>query len=168
MEHHTARVIWQRQTDDAFTSLKYSRVHRWQFDGGATVAASSSPHSVPLPHSNAANVDPEEAFVAAISSCHMLTFLYLAAKAGFVVDRYDDQAVGTMQQDARGKKAISTVTLAPQVLFSGKPPASDAVVEALHHDAHEQCYIANSVRSEISVTGRWSFRADSAQDATSR
>jgi organic hydroperoxide reductase OsmC/OhrA len=159
MAHYQAQIFWQRQREEPFLDLRYSRAHSWKFDGGVVVPASSAVHSVPLPYSKAENVDPEEGLVAAISSCHMLTFLYVAAKARFIVDSYDDTAVGTMAKDSRGRQAITTVVLAPQILFSGAREPNDEIVQQLHHDAHEQCYVANSVRSEISVAGAWRYRA---------
>lgn len=157
MSTYQANVLWERQNKERFLDSKYSRAHQWQFDGGVVVPASSAVSSVPLPYSKAENVDPEEALVAAISSCHMLTFLYRAAKAGFVVDTYNDSAVGTMATDSRGRQSITTVTLAPAILFSGVKEPSDEVVGRLHHEAHEECYIANSVRSEITVAGSWQY-----------
>jgi organic hydroperoxide reductase OsmC/OhrA len=114
---------------------------------------------VPAPYSKPENVDPEEALVAAISSCHLLTFLYVAAKSRFIVDSYEDIAVGTMAADSRGRQAITTVVLAPKVVFSGSREPNEELVKNLHHEAHEQCYIANSVRSEILVSGEWRYRA---------
>ena len=113
--------------------------------------ASSSPHSVRLPFSRADAVDPEEALVAALSSCHMLTFLYLAQKQSFVVDSYDDDAVGVMTKNERGKLFVSQVTLRPRIVFSGAKRPSDAELVELHHHAHEECYIANSVLTEVVV-----------------
>ena len=162
MSEYQAQIVWHRRDDEAFVDRKYSRAHSWTFDGGVVVPASSAVHSVPLPYSKAENVDPEEALVAAISSCHMLSFLYVAARAKFVVDAYDDVAVGTMSKDARGRQAITTVVLAPKIVFSGAHEPTDALVEKLHHEAHEQCYIANSVRTEISVSGQWRYEAGSA------
>ena len=145
-----ARVAWQR--DGAkFTDNRYSRAHRWSFDGGIEVPASSSPLSVPVPLSLAEAVDPEEALVAAASSCHMLWFRSLAAKRGFVVDRYVDDAVGVMDQDADGKIAITRITLRPAIGFSGSARPSAEDLEALHHSAHEKCFIANSLKSEVVV-----------------
>jgi organic hydroperoxide reductase OsmC/OhrA len=148
MSTYTATILWQRN-GAAFTDQRYSRAHEWHFDGGAVVPGSSSPHSVPLPYSDAAAVDPEEAFVAALSSCHLLWFLHLAAKAGFVVERYEDRADGVMAKNAEGKLAMTLVTLRPQVVFAGEKQPSRAEVEALHHAAHEECFIANSVKSEV-------------------
>jgi organic hydroperoxide reductase OsmC/OhrA len=147
---YTARITWQRG-DAAFTDQRYSRGHQWAFDGGIQVPASSSPLSVRLPFSVEAAVDPEEAFVAALSSCHMLTFLYLAAKAGFRVDSYDDNAVGLMQKNAEGKQAITLVTLRPSIKFSGERLPTPEQLDQLHHHAHEECFIASSVKSEVRV-----------------
>jgi organic hydroperoxide reductase OsmC/OhrA len=121
------------------------------FDGGVTVAASPSPSVVPAPWSNPASVDPEEAFVAAIASCHMLTFLWLASKQGFQIERYDDEAVGTMTKNDRGVPWISDVALCPQIVWGGNMQPSAAEIDHLHHAAHEQCFIANSVKTEINV-----------------
>lgn len=159
MSKYQAQITWQRRSDEPFLDARYSRAHHWKFDGGAVVPASSAVHSVPLPYSRPENVDPEEALVAAISSCHMLTFLYLAAKSRLVVDSYEDLAIGTMSQDSRGRQAITSVLLAPKVSFSGANAPSDAIVERLHHAAHDECYVANSVRSEISVAGEWRYQA---------
>jgi organic hydroperoxide reductase OsmC/OhrA len=158
MSEYQAEIVWQRQANEPFLDSRYSRAHSWKFDGGVVVAASSAVHSVPAPYSKPENVDPEEALVAAISSCHLLTFLYVAAKARFVVDSYADVAVGTMAADERGRQAITTVILAPKVVFSGAHEPNAQIVEKLHHDAHEQCYIANSVRSEILVRGEWRYQ----------
>lgn len=148
MAEYTARVLWQRQPQEAFTDQRYHRRHLLKFDGGAEVPGSSSPHSVPLPYSDAAAIDPEEALVASVSSCHMLWFLSLAAKAGFVVDDYRDDASGTMARNAEGRKAITVITLRPAVRFAGNGPSAEAL-QALHHQAHEECYIANSVKAEV-------------------
>lgn len=148
-EHqYTAVIRWER-ADAAFTDNRYSRGHTWRFDGGIEVPASSSPHSVRLPFSVEAAVDPEEAFVAALSSCHMLTFLYLVAKRGFRVDRYVDEAIGIMARNSAGKLAMTQVTLHPQIAFSGDKLPSRAELDELHHLAHDECYIANSVRTEV-------------------
>jgi organic hydroperoxide reductase OsmC/OhrA len=148
MAEYTARVLWQRQPQEAFTDQRYHRRHLLQFDGGAEVPGSSSPHSVPLPYSDAAAVDPEETLVASVSSCHMLWFLSLAAQAGFVVDDYRDDASGTMARNAEGRMAITVITLRPAVRFAGTGPSTEAL-HALHHHAHEECYIANSVKAEV-------------------
>ena len=144
-----AEVLWQRAANEAFTDSRYSRRHRLRFDGGAEVPGSSSPLSVPLPMSDASAVDPEEAFIASIAACHMLWFLALAAKQGHVVDSYRDAATGVMTKNESGKLWVSVVTLRPEVRFSGATPPSDAVQRQLHHRAHEECFIANSVKSEV-------------------
>ena len=141
-------VHWQRD-GAVFTDKRYSRAHTWRFDGGAVVAASSSPHIVPLPFSVAANVDPEEAYIAAISSCHMLTFLSLAAPKQLVVESYTDHATGVMEK-VDGKLVVSRVDLKPTIVYAGEPPSA-ALEAELHHQAHEQCFIANSVKTEIRV-----------------
>lgn len=153
MSKYTATVVWQRDPASAFTDNKYSRGHEWRFDGGLSVPASSSPTVVPLPLSRADAVDPEEAFVAALSSCHMLFFLFYAAKAGLVVDRYEDEALGEMGKDARGAMAMLKVRLRPRISWQGGAPEA-ARLDELHHKAHASCFIANSVSSEIVIEGR--------------
>jgi organic hydroperoxide reductase OsmC/OhrA len=155
MSHkYEARVVWNRQSSEKFTDNKYSRAHEWSFDGGITVRASSSPSVVPLPLSAADAVDPEEALVASASSCHMLYFLFFAAKKGFVIDRYDDEAFGVLEKNEAGKMFMSRITLRPQATFSGdKAPAADEL-QALHHSAHEECFIATSLKSQIDVEVR--------------
>jgi organic hydroperoxide reductase OsmC/OhrA len=148
---HTATISWKRGGGEAFTDNKYSRAHQWSFDGGITVPASSAPSFVRLPYSKAEAVDPEEALVAALSSCHMLTFLYVAAKAGFVVDSYHDDAVGVMTKNERGKFYVSKVALQPRIVFSGSKQPSEAELAELHRKAHEDCFIANSVLTEVVV-----------------
>jgi organic hydroperoxide reductase OsmC/OhrA len=148
LAEYTATVEWDR-TGAVFTDNRYSRGHRWRFDGGVEVPASSSPHSVPEPLSVAAAVDPEEAFVASISSCHMLWFLSIAAKHGLVVDSYRDDAVGVMGRSADGKVFVTTVTLRPRVALGGSKTATREELAAMHHEAHEACYIANSIRTEV-------------------
>ena len=149
---YEARVVWNRG-DQPFTDKRYSRAHVWTFDGGAVVPASSAPSSVPLPMSDPAGVDPEEAMVAALSSCHMLWFLAFAANAGLVVDRYVDEADGQMGKDEAGRRYLAQVTLSPVTTFVGRQP-DQAELDALHHAAHEHCDMAHSVRSEITVTAR--------------
>ena len=149
---YTATTSWKRGSSEPFTDNKYSRAHTWAFDGGVTVPASSSPLSVRLPMSRADAVDPEEALVAALSSCHMLTFLYLAAKQGYVVESYDDAAVGVMTKNERGKLFMSKVALRPRIVFSGTKQPSAAELAQLHHHAHEECYIANSVLTDVVVS----------------
>jgi organic hydroperoxide reductase OsmC/OhrA len=148
MSHYTAQLLWQREGAD-FTGNRYSRRHTISFDGGAQVLASSSPHVVPVPLSDPAGVDPEEGFVASLASCHMLWFLSIAAKAGYIVDRYSDSAEGVMARNAAGKLAMTQVTLRPQAAFSGERRPTREQLEALHHRAHEECYIANSVTSDV-------------------
>lgn len=150
MSEYKATIKWRRASPD-FLKGKYSREHTWSFDGAATISASASPSVVPAPYANPAHVDPEEAYVAAISSCHMLTFLYLAAKAGFQIDSYEDEAVGLMTQNEIGVPWINSVRLNPRITYSGEKSPAPADKERLHHQAHEQCLIANSVKSEIIV-----------------
>jgi organic hydroperoxide reductase OsmC/OhrA len=146
---YEANVHWQRAANEAFTDQRYSRRHELRFDGGAVVAGSSAVSSVPLPWSDPSAVDPEEMLVAAVASCHMLWFLSLAAKAGHVVERYSDAAEGVMTKNAAGKLWLSLVTLRPRVTFAqGQAPTAEAL-DALHHKAHEECFIANSVKSEV-------------------
>jgi len=147
MSHHHATIVWQRGSSD-FRNGKYSRGHTWKFDGGTEVAASASPSVVPPPHSVADAVDPEEAFVAALSSCHMLWFLSLAAKADFVIDSYTDEAVGTMAKNSEGKMVIRDVLLRPRVIFSGQQPTAEQLAQ-LHHRAHDECFLANSVKTHV-------------------
>ena len=149
MAKYLASIHWQREGDTAFTDDRYSRAHVWRFDGGVEVPASSSPHVVPLPMSNAAAVDPEEAFVASLSSCHMLWFLSLAAARGLCVDRYDDHAVGVMAKNAAGKFAMTVVTLRPKVAFGGATQPTREALDELHHRAHESCFIASSVLTDV-------------------
>jgi organic hydroperoxide reductase OsmC/OhrA len=151
MSEHKAIISWKRSGPD-FLRGKYSREHTWKFDGGAVVPASSSPSNVPLPWSVEANVDPEEAFVAALSSCHMLTFLWLAYKKGYQVDSYEDEAVGVMTKNEKGIPWVSAVTLRPKIVFGGEKTPNPDEFKHLHHDSHEQCFIANSVKTEITVT----------------
>ena len=155
MSNHQAHIQWKRQPDERFVDLKFSRAHTWQFDGGVTVPASSAPTAVPIPYSKPENVDPEEAFVAALSSCHMLTFIWLAGKDQFVVDSYDDLAIGHMSRNDQGRMAVTTARLEPKIVFSGEKSPTDEDVARLHHAAHEQCFIANSVLTQISVGGSW-------------
>lgn len=149
MSEHYAVVRWNRSEGEKYTDNKYSRGHIWEFDGGVSVPASSSPHVVPLPYSVEANVDPEEAFVAALSSCHMLFFLSIAAKKKYVIERYTDDASGLMEEDASGKMSMTQVTLRPDVIFSGEHLPSKEEIEKMHHQSHEQCFIANSVKTKV-------------------
>jgi len=150
MSTHHASVIWERASDAKFTDNRYSRAHRWEFDGGAVVPASSSPAVVPLPLSDPAGVDPEEAFVASLSSCHMLWVLFYAAKGGFVVDSYRDAAEGHMEKAADGNMWMARVVLRPDVHFAGAAPDA-ATLAAMHDKAHHACFIANSVKTIIAV-----------------
>lgn len=150
MSEHKAIIRWNRTGPD-FAKGKYSREHTWTFDGGLTVPASPAPSVVPAPWSNAANVDPEEAFVAAISSCHMLTFLWLVSREGLQIDSYEDEAVGRMTKNEHGVPWVSTVTLRPRIHWSGEKRPTPADLEQLHHRAHEECFIANSVKTVVSV-----------------
>jgi organic hydroperoxide reductase OsmC/OhrA len=148
MSLHTVVIAWERN-GAAFTDNRYSRGHRWQFDGGIEVPASASPQVVPPPLSAEEAVDPEEAFVASLSSCHMLWFLSIAAKRGFVVESYRDEASGVVAENAEGKPAMTRVTLRPRVMFSGPQRPSAAEHEALHREAHVECFIARSVKTEV-------------------
>jgi organic hydroperoxide reductase OsmC/OhrA len=152
MSEYKATIKWQRNSPEFLTG-KYSREHIWSFDGGVTVPASASPAVVPAPWSNPAGVDPEEAFVASLSSCHMLTFLYLACKAGFQIENYEDEAIGKVTKNEKGVLWVSLVTLNPRITYDGEKLPAPEDEERLHHQAHEQCYIANSVKTEV-VVGR--------------
>src|SRR6478735_10069580 len=144
MSTYTATIRWSRTGEGDFAKGQYSRAHQWAFDGGLTVPASPSPHIVPAPWNDPNGVDPEEAFVASLSSCHMLFFVDYARRAGFVVDSYVDEAEGVLEKRSDGKMAMTRVTLRPQIVFSGTPPTADDIAK-LHHRAHEDCFIANSV-----------------------
>lgn len=150
MHTHEATVSWDRG-DQKFTDNRYSRGHLWRFDGGAQVPASSSPYVVPVPMSVVANVDPEEALVAATSSCHMLFFLSTAARRGFVVDRYVDHAFGVMDKNSDGKVAMTRITLRPRIDFGGERKPTPQELDEIHHESHAQCFIANSLKIEIVV-----------------
>ena len=150
MSAYTAKVTWKSESPEAFAKNQYSRAHEWSFDGGITVPASSSVHAVRLPFSVEEAVDPEEALVAAASSCHLLSFLWVVSKLGFVVDSYEDNAVGEMTKNEQGKEWISRITLDPQIVWGEKIPTASELAE-MHHEAHEVCYIANSIKSEIVV-----------------
>ena len=150
MTAYTATIRWARTAEGEFLKGQYSRAHSWEFDGGLTVPASPSPHIVPAPWNDPNGVDPEEAFVASLSSCHMLFFVDFARRAEFVVDSYTDEAEGVLEKRADGKMWMSRVTLHPQVTWGGDPPGEAAVAD-LHHRAHEACFIANSVTTEVTV-----------------
>ena len=149
---YTATIRWTRD-GASFPDNRYSRGHTWTFDGGVTVPASSSPLVVPPPLSPEDAVDPEEAFVAALSSCHMLTFLAIAAKKRFTVDAYEDHALGVMTKNQNGKLFVSKVTLDPRIEFSGDKVPSPEQIAELHHLAHKECFIANSVLTDVVVAG---------------
>ena len=153
MNTYTATVRWKRGADDVFAAGRYSRVHEWAFDGGAVVPASASPHVVPKPYSDEAGVDPEEAFIASLSSCHMLFLLDFARRAGFVIDSYEDRAEGVMEKNAEGRIAVTRVTLRPHIIWSGDKQPDAAALSDLHHKAHEACFIANSVTTKVTVEG---------------
>ena len=148
MSHYATDLVWTRG-DQPFVDKQYSRRHLIRFDGGVELPASSSPSVVRVPLSDPAAVDPEEQFVASLSSCHMLWFLDFAARAGFVVDRYADHAVGVMEKNAAGRLAMTVVTLHPTVTFSSGRQPSDDEVAHLHHASHDACYIANSVTTDV-------------------
>ena len=149
MSEHVAEVVWERG-DQPFSDNEYSRAYEWRFDGGAVVAGSSAPSVMPVPYATEHGVDPEEAYVAALSACHMLWFLDLARRDGHVIDRYADKAVGAMTRSGDGKMWISCVELHPEIRWAAPGP-SDKAVAALHHAAHENCFIANSVKTEVVV-----------------
>ena len=148
MSEHSSVVIWVRNGQD-FIGNRYSRKHLLRFDGGIEVAGSSSPHVVPIPMSDAAAIDPEEAFVSSISSCHMLWFLSIAAKQKFCVDRYFDKAIGVMAKNLDGKVVMLVVTLKPEVVFSSETLPTQDQINKMHHQAHEECFIANSIKTEV-------------------
>jgi organic hydroperoxide reductase OsmC/OhrA len=153
MSSYTATITWRSDSPDTFTKNQYTRGHEWAFDGGVTVPASSSPHAVRPPWSVEAAVDPEEALVAAVSSCHMLSFLYVAAKAGFNAESYIDEAVGEMSTNESGQQWVSRITLDPQIVWIGDKVPTGEELQHLHHEAHKICYIANSVKSDIVIKG---------------
>jgi organic hydroperoxide reductase OsmC/OhrA len=150
MGSYTATIRWKRGSDGDFAKGQYSRAHEWAFDGGTVVPASASPHIVPAPWSDAAGVDPEEAFVASLSSCHMLFFVSMAQRAGYVIDSYVDEAEGVLEKREDGKMAMTRVTLRPRVTWADQQP-DEAAIADLHHRAHEACFIANSVTTEVTV-----------------
>ncbi|EGR1703808.1 OsmC family peroxiredoxin [Vibrio cholerae] len=149
MSEHSAIVSWKRKNSEALTDNQYSRAHIWEFDGGSKILASASPHVVPIPLSVEAHVDPEEAFVAALSSCDMLVFLSIAAKQRYLVESYTDNAIGILGKNSKGKTSVTNVVLRPQVIFSGARKPTLQQLEKMHHLAHENCFIANSVETEV-------------------
>jgi len=150
MSKYSAKITWHRD-EESFENNQYSRVHTWKFDGGLEVLASASPHIVPPPMSVAANIDPEEAFVASLSSCHMLWFLHLAQEKQLIVESYIDNAVGILSKNSEGRLSMTTVTLLPEIVFYGKIQPKKKDIEELHHQAHESCFIANSVKTKIII-----------------
>ncbi len=148
---YSVKISWEKDLAEAFVDNKYSRAHTWTFDGGIELSASSSPHVIPLPMSVESAVDPEEAFVASLSSCHMLWFLSIAAGKKYIVESYEDNAEGILGKDEEGKLAMTKVTLKPEVNFGGNAVPSREQVEELHHLAHEKCFIANSVKTKINI-----------------
>ena len=154
MSTYTATIRWTRDPSTDFAKGQYSRAHQWVFDGGLIVPASPSPHIVPAPWNDPAGVDPEEAFVASLSSCHMLFFVDFARRVGIVVDSYVDEAEGVLDKRADGKMAMTRITLRPRVEFSGDNPPTAEELADLHHRAHEACFIANSVTTEVMVEAR--------------
>ncbi|HEV7782243.1 MAG TPA: OsmC family protein [Chitinophagaceae bacterium] len=151
--NYSAIITWQKQEDEQFEKGRYSRVHQWSFDGGMTIAASSSPSVVPLPMSDASLIDPEEAFLASLSSCHMLFFLSIAAKKRIIVERYKDHITGMMGPDSEGKMAMLNATLDPVIIFSGDQPSTETI-RGIHELAHQSCYIASSVKTKIEIITR--------------
>jgi organic hydroperoxide reductase OsmC/OhrA len=150
VSEYLATVSWERR-GARFVDNRYSRAHRWEFDGGVVVPASASPHVVRLPLSDPNAVDPEEAFVAALASCHMLMFLSIAAKRGFCVESYRDEAVGILAKNAEGKLAITSATLRPHTAFTGDAIPTADVLREMHEEAHEGCFIASSVKTELTT-----------------
>lgn len=151
MIEFSALIQWQRGAEEVFHDGQFCRSHTWTFDGGLQVPASSSPHVVPLPYSVEENVDPEQAFVAALSSCHMLTFLAIAAKKQFVVEAYQDNATGVLEPISTGKSAVTQARLRPLVTFTGPKQPTALQLEKMHHLAHQHCFIANSVTTKITI-----------------
>lgn len=153
MSEYFATIKWQRRNEDVFNDNKFSRHHIWEFDGGCTVPASPSPHILPPPMSIEENVDPEEAFVASLSSCHMLWFLGIAATRKYVVEEYSDAAVGIMDKNENDKLAMTKVTLRPTIVFGGDQLPTPDQIAKMHHLAHDNCFIANSVKTEVVIEG---------------
>lgn len=160
MGDYRVTVRWHHTAGD-FRRGTYSREHSWAFDGGVVVPASSSPHVVRVPYSNPTCVDPEEAFVAAIASCHMLSFLYAAQQRGFEVTHYEDEAVGIMTKNERRVSWVSSVVLSPSIRYAGERVPSEAELSALHEEAHAACFIANSVKTDIRVESKPAVRSSS-------
>ncbi|HSP88728.1 MAG TPA: OsmC family protein [Ignavibacteriaceae bacterium] len=148
---YKVKIIWQKKSSEVFSDKKYSREHKWFFDGGIELKASSSPQVVPVPMSNESAVDPEEAFIASISSCHMLWFLSIAADKKFIVETYEDNSEGILEKNSEGKLAVTKINLLPKIIFSGENIPTKKQIEEIHEKAHEKCFIANSVKTEINV-----------------
>jgi organic hydroperoxide reductase OsmC/OhrA len=146
MSEHKVTLRWERGGAE-FSYQTYPRDHIWSFDGGHTMTGTAAPAYLGTP----ANVDPEEAFVASLSSCHMLTFLAIACKQKFALDSYGDEAIGYMEKNAEGKMAITRVELHPTLSWSGDRIPSAEELDKMHHAAHENCFIANSVRTNVRV-----------------
>lgn len=149
---HTATVTWKRPANELFVDGKYSRVHQWKFDGGMQFNASASPHVVPVPMSDPSFIDPEEAFIASISSCHMLFFLFYCAKQKYIVSCYEDKAEGILAKGEDGKEQMLNVTLHPIIKFEGDNSPSEEALSQLHELSHESCFIANSVKTKINIS----------------
>ena len=150
MATYTATISWAR-AGAPFVDNRYSRAHEWRFDGGTRVPASSSPQVVPVPMSDPLGVDPEEAFVASLSSCHMLWFLSIAARRGVVVESYTDDAIGHMEKNVQGRLSMTRVVLRPDIRFGGEQPPTAGQVTEMHDQAHRECFLANSVRTVVTV-----------------
>jgi len=148
---YNVKVFWKKNSDEAFVDSKYNRSHTWSFDGGIDIPASSSPHVVPIPMSNESAVDPEEALVAALSSCHMLWFLSIAAEKKIIVESYEDSAIGVLGKNGEGKLAMTKITLKPKAKFNDTTVPRSEQVDELHRLAHEKCFIANSVKTDITM-----------------
>lgn len=149
--NYTATLTWQKQPGEEFEKGTYSRVHHWEFDGGMKIAASSSPNVVPLPMSDPSVIDPEEAFLASLSSCHLLFFLSIAAKKKIIVEKYEDHVEGIMGENEDGKTAMLSVILNPAISFSGNNLPSPETIHQIHELAHDSCFIANSVKTKIKI-----------------
>ncbi|WP_103070469.1 OsmC family protein [Aquimarina sediminis] len=148
---HSARIFWKKEPQELFVDGEYSRTHMWSFDGGAKLIASSSPQVVPIPMSDPSVIDPEEAFLASLSSCHMLFFLSIAMSQKYSVKTYEDNVCGTLGKNKKGKTAIEQIKLNPKVIFCGSKQPSMAQVVKMHDMAHARCFIANTIQSEISI-----------------
>ena len=153
MSTHQATIRWFASPGEDFAKGQYSRAHSWNFDGLTNVSASASPHVIPMPWANPDAIDPEEAFVASVASCHMLFFLDFARRSGLVVTGYEDEAEGEMHKGSDGRTRITRIALRPRIVFAGEEP-DQAVIDELHHKSHEACFIANSITSEVVIEPR--------------